>query len=88
MVSSLRLRLLHDTDGLLLAARVRDDQVIPLTRRVPGVGGDARGAAPWGLLPGRGHAAGYFASARPAGQEKLAGMDHSWKEFVSSAARK
>lgn len=30
----------------------------------------------------------YFASASPAGQEKVAGMDHSWKEFVSSAARK
>ncbi|MFY2564494.1 hypothetical protein ACN469_43295 [Corallococcus terminator] len=38
--SSVRLRLLHDADGMLLAARVRDDRVVPLARGVPGVGTD------------------------------------------------
>ncbi len=46
------------------------------------------GAAPRNLLSGRGHAGDYSASASPAGQEKVAGMDHSWKAFVSSTARK
>ncbi|NTX17287.1 hypothetical protein HUA76_41610 [Myxococcus sp. CA056] len=38
--SSVRLKLLHDADGMLLAARVRDDRVVPLARGVPAVGTD------------------------------------------------
>lgn len=38
--SSIRFKLLHDADGMLLAARVRDDRVVPLARGVPSVGTD------------------------------------------------
>ncbi|QDE92671.1 hypothetical protein BHS06_28860 [Myxococcus xanthus] len=38
--SSIRFKLLHDADGMLLAARVRDDRVVPLAQGVPGVGTD------------------------------------------------
>lgn len=54
--SSVRLKLLHDADGMLLAARVRDDRVVPLARGVPDVGTDHLeldfGSARYALLLG------------------------------------